>query len=47
MVNQPVIVGLRATFSASSEITFLDPVILEELQKTYNTVSLSFLIAME
>ena len=46
MDNQPVFCGSRGSMDFSWERTSLNPAMLEEMQKTYDTVSLSYLMAM-
>ena len=46
MDNQPVFCGSRGSMFSSWERTSLNPAMLEEMQKTYDTVSLSYLMAM-
>ena len=46
MDNQPVFCGSRGSMFLSWERTSLNPAMLEEMQKTYDTVSLSYLMAM-
>ena len=46
MDNQPVFFGSRGSMVSSWERTSLNPAMLEEMQKTYDTVSLSYQMAM-
>ena len=46
MDNQPVFFGSRGSMISSWERMSLNPAMLEEMQKTYDTVSLSYLMAM-
>ena len=46
MDNQPVFFGSRGSMFSSWERTSRNPAMLEKMQRTYDTVSLSYLMAM-